>query len=90
MGARLLRRWLGQPLLDLEPLERRLAAVQFFHDDAFLRTEATSALSRVADLERILSRIQAQTATPPGVGGAARQLAGRRRSIERLVGRRRM
>ncbi|CAI8057083.1 DNA mismatch repair protein MutS [Geodia barretti] len=64
MGARLLRRWLGQPLLDLEPLERRLAAVQFFHDDAFLRTEATSALSRVADLERILSRIQAQTATP--------------------------
>ena len=64
MGARLLRRWLGQPLLDLERLERRLDAVQFFHDDAFRRDEAGSALTQVSDLERILSRVQANAATP--------------------------
>ena len=64
MGARLLRRWLGMPLLDLERLNRRLDAVQFFFDDAFRRDDATAALSNVADLERILSRIRTQTAPP--------------------------
>ena len=64
MGARLLRRWLGQPLLDLERLERRLDAVQFFFDDSFRRSDAASALSEISDLERILSRVQANAAPP--------------------------
>ena len=64
MGARLLRRWLGLPLLDLERLERRLDAVEFFVNNAFRRDDAVAALSRISDLERILTRIQAQTAPP--------------------------
>ena len=64
MGARLLRRWLGRPLLDLQRLERRLDAVGFFFDDAFRRDDATAALSDVADLERILTRIQTHHAPP--------------------------
>ena len=64
MGARLLRRWLGMPLLDLERLERRLDAVQFFFDDAFRRDDAATALSDVADLERILTRIRTQNSPP--------------------------
>ena len=64
MGARLLRRWLGRPLLDLARLNRRLDAVQFFFDDAFRRDDAASALSSVADLERILSRIQIHNSPP--------------------------
>ena len=64
IGARLLRRWLGQPLLDLERLERRLDAVQFFYDDAFRRSDAVAALSEISDLERILSRIQTHNAPP--------------------------
>ncbi len=64
MGARLLRRWLGRPLLDLERLERRLDAVQFFVDNAFRRDDSAAALSQISDLERILTRIQAQTAAP--------------------------
>ena len=64
MGARLLRRWIGQPLLDLERLERRLDAVQFFHDDAFRRSDAAAALAEISDLERILTRIQTQSAPP--------------------------
>ncbi|MDE2786237.1 MAG: DNA mismatch repair protein MutS [Chloroflexota bacterium] len=75
MGARLLRRWLGQPLLDLERLERRLDAVQFFHDDAFRRDDAASALAQISDLERILSRVQTNTATP-------RDLLALQRSVE--------
>ena len=64
MGARLLRRWLGMPLLDLERLQRRLDAVQFFFDDGFRRDDTTAALSNVADLERILTRVRTQTSPP--------------------------
>lgn len=64
MGARLLRRWLGQPLLAIAPLERRLDAVQFFYDDAFRRSDAAAALAGISDLERIMSRIQTQAALP--------------------------
>ena len=79
MGARLLRRWIGQPLLNLERLARRLDAVQFFHDDAFRRSDAAAALSAISDLERILSRVQTNAASPrdllalrQGVAAAAR------------------
>jgi DNA mismatch repair protein MutS len=74
LGARLLRRRLGQPLLDLEELGRRLDTVEAFHSDAFRRGNAMQTLSRVADLERILSRI---------VSGAvqARELVSLRDSI---------
>ena len=75
MGARLLRQWLGQPLLDLERLQRRLDAVQFFHDDAFRRDEAASVLAPISDLERILSRVQTNSATP-------RDLLALQRSVE--------
>ena len=64
MGSRLLRRWLGVPLLDLDRLERRLDAVQYFFDDAFRRDDAAAALSNVADLERILTRVRTQTSPP--------------------------
>jgi DNA mismatch repair protein MutS len=64
MGGRLLRRWLGQPLLELNQLQQRLDAVQFFFDDAFCRRGALDTLAKVPDLERILSRIQAGTVLP--------------------------
>ena len=64
MGGRLLRRWLGQPLVELEPLEQRLDAVEHFVEDGFRRDGGSSLLSRVPDLERILSRTTAGVAAP--------------------------
>ena len=64
MGGRRLRRWLGQPLLERGELERRLDAVEHFFDDAFRRSDARSLLGNIADLERILGRVQAGTAIP--------------------------
>ena len=64
MGGRLLRRWLGQPLLDLSELSRRLDAVEFFHRDAFQRRAALDTLAKIADLERVCSRVQAGTVAP--------------------------
>src|SRR5690606_35856011 len=37
IGARLLRRWVGQPLLDLEELRDRQDAVAFFYDRTLMR-----------------------------------------------------
>ena len=64
MGGRLLRRWLGQPLLDLDSLERRLDSVEYFVESGFCRSRSREILADVADLERILGRIQAETASP--------------------------
>lgn len=75
MGARLLRRWLGRPLLNLENLERRLDAVQFFADHAFRREDADQALSSIADLERILTRVQTRNAAPSDLLALRRSLA---------------
>ena len=75
MGGRLLRRWLGQPLLDLERLERRMDAVQFFHGDAFRRDESATALGQISDLERILSRVQTNTAAPRDLLALKRSVA---------------
>lgn len=64
MGGRMLRRWLGQPLLELGALEQRLDSVEHFVDAGLSRARSREILSHVADLERILGRIQAGNAGP--------------------------
>ena len=64
MGARLLRRWIGQPLLELEALQRRLDAVDGFYADGLARNRVASTLSTVPDLERIIGRVVAGTVAP--------------------------
>ena len=75
MGARLLRRWVGQPLLDVTRLNLRLDAVVWFHADASRRTKAISILNRISDLERIINRVRSGIATP-------REMTALRRSLE--------
>ena len=64
MGGRLLRRLLGQPLVELGPLEQRQDAVEHFVQDGFRRNDAASLLSRIPDLERILGRTTAGIVAP--------------------------
>lgn len=66
MGARLLRRWIAQPLLDLAALHARQEAVACCVDDALLRAELRQALGEVGDMERAVNRIAQGTtvATP--------------------------
>jgi DNA mismatch repair protein MutS len=56
MGARLLRRWIGQPLLDLDTLRQRQDGIGRFFDDSVTRTHVRDALSRVGDIERLVNR----------------------------------
>jgi DNA mismatch repair protein MutS len=57
MGARLLRNWLHQPLLDLETVNRRLDAVEALVDTSPTRAELRAALKHVTDLERLANRV---------------------------------
>ena len=64
MGGRLLHKWLGQPLMDLESLMQRQEAVDWFYLSMLRRERVTSALSAIADLERLVNRIRGGSATP--------------------------
>ena len=64
MGGRLLRRWLGQPLLDIEALERRLDAVEWHHRSALRRGRITSLLGKLSDMERLINRVRGGVASP--------------------------
>lgn len=64
MGARLLRRFIEQPLIEKAEINRRLDAVEELKDNAITREELREYLNPVYDLERLISRISYQTANP--------------------------
>lgn len=64
MGARLLRAWIGQPLLDLDHLEARLDAVAALHGSGTARAAVRDALRQVSDLERLVNRLLVGRAGP--------------------------
>jgi DNA mismatch repair protein MutS len=92
MGARLLRRWIQQPLLDLARIDARLDAVEELVDPQsrgmdgqetvgecrpFLRADLRKLLNGMYDVERLVGRV--------GFGSAnARDLAALRRSLIRI------
>ena len=61
-GARLLRSWLEHPLRTQSLILRRQGAVGELFDNYMLREEMGEALSRVLDLERLMTRIVYGTA----------------------------
>jgi DNA mismatch repair protein MutS len=64
MGARLLRQWVTQPLLDRQAIEARLDRVAAFAAAGLLRAEVRAALKPLADLERITNRVVGNMAQP--------------------------
>ncbi len=64
MGARLLRSYIEQPLIEKTEIEERLNAVEALHSESFLRDELREYLNPIYDLERLLSRVSYGTANP--------------------------
>lgn len=64
MGARLLRKYVEQPLIDKEEITKRLDAVEELLKEAISREEIREYLSSVYDLERLVGRISYQSANP--------------------------
>ena len=63
-GARLLRFWLERPLMDKNILEERLGAVEILAKNWSFRQDLRKYLEEVYDLERLMTRILYQRATP--------------------------
>ena len=77
MGARNLRAWLQQPLLNVAAIDRRLNAVGALADNNVGRQELRLAMTGMGDMERLMSRIVYGTA-------GARDLVHLRTAIEHL------
>jgi DNA mismatch repair protein MutS len=77
MGRRLLKRWVTYPLVRIEAIERRLDAVEELANRGIDREELRDQLDAVADIERLLARIQTGQ-------GNARDLAALGRSLDAL------
>ena len=74
MGGRLLRRWLGQPLLDVGELVARQDAVAWFHRSGVRRGKVLALLESMSDIERVINRVRAGSATPRDLVGLAQSL----------------
>ncbi len=77
LGGRLLRKWFDQPLLALDKIHNRQAAVAEAAGDALLRGDLRDALRRIADLERLTARICSGAAN-------ARDLVALKQSLQAL------
>ena len=64
MGARTLRSYVEQPLIDPEEIENRLSAIEELNEHPMLRDEIREYLQPIYDLERLISRISYKSANP--------------------------
>ena len=64
MGARTLRSYVEQPLIDPDEINNRLEALEELNQNPILRDEIREYLNPVYDLERLISRINYQSANP--------------------------
>ncbi len=64
MGGRLLHQWVSKPLLNVDDINRRLDAVEYFHKNGLIRAEAMEALDAFDDLERLANRVLSGNAIP--------------------------
>ena len=76
-GSRLLRKWILQPLLSRERIERRQEAVGELRDNILLRRDCRDLLRAIGDIERLVSRSVAGT-------GNARDLVALRNALQTL------
>lgn len=67
MGKRLLKAYIEQPLVKLAIITNRLDAVEQLCRKSVLRQELSEALSKVYDIERLMTRVMYKTATPRDV-----------------------
>ncbi len=64
MGKRLLRQYVEQPLLDLVQINSRLDAVEELKNGPILRVDLQESLTKIYDLERLLTKVMFGSITP--------------------------
>lgn len=76
MGRRMLRSWLGKPLIEVDRINKRLDQVEEFHTSGLWRAEVRQILTGLGDLERLTNRTAAGLAGPKDLT-SLRDLLGR-------------
>ncbi|HYI25724.1 MAG TPA: DNA mismatch repair protein MutS [Thermomicrobiales bacterium] len=76
MGARLLNRWIGQPLLNLDAIATRHDAVEWFVNATDRREKVRDRAKAIGDLERLANRIVTGSASPRDLGTLRDSLGG--------------
>lgn len=64
MGARLLHRWLDEPLVRVDQINSRQDAIEEMVESFIFRQELIEAMTGIADMERLASKISLATAGP--------------------------
>ncbi len=57
MGGRMLRRWINDPLIDVNEINNRLDSVKELKDSPMLKGEIIDCLKKVYDIERLIGKI---------------------------------
>lgn len=79
MGRRLLRQWLGRPLLNRDAVIERHDSVEALAQDPMLRSRLRTAMHGLPDLERLINFIRSGSAAP-------RDVVAVRRGLESVAG----
>ncbi len=64
MGGRLMRRWIGEPLLDIASLQARQQVISELLTDTLTQARLAEALKKAGDIERLINRVRQRIATP--------------------------
>lgn len=64
MGARLLRRWMLMPLVEIHPIQQRLNAVEYLLNETTIRESISTYLKQTGDVERLCARIPLRKLNP--------------------------
>ena len=64
MGGRMLRRWLNDPLIDVNEINQRLDSVEELKNDIMLRGDIIENLKKVYDIERLAGKMAYGNGTP--------------------------
>ena len=75
MGGRMLRRWIAMPLKDPAPINKRLDVVGYFVRELKTRESLGEYVSRIGDLERLISKVAVGRINPREVVQLGRALA---------------
>ena len=57
MGGRMLRRWINDPLIDVNEINQRLEAVKELKENMILKDDVLETLKKIFDIERIAGKI---------------------------------
>ncbi len=89
MGARLIKKWAEQPLIDYKEINLRLDGVEEIFNNPLMREELAEHLRSITDIERIISKIVYQSANARdfvSLKNSASQLPGIKNIISKCQG----